>query len=118
MTQSRHEPILTRYAARGVFQSRIITGLFVLSFFCPLVMIAGLYLNHNARVLSLMMGLWFAATFPGDVLGGWLGGFWSTMEKAHFFLMIGSIAGLAGVAMLALNPALRSVFDEAPASKP
>ena len=70
------------------------------------------------RVLSLMMGLWFAATFPGDVLGGWLGGFWSTMEKAHFFLMIGSIAGLAGVAMLALNPALRSVFDEAPASKP
>ncbi|MGZ5817035.1 MAG: peptide MFS transporter, partial [Croceibacterium sp.] len=29
-----------------------------------------------ARVLSLMMGLWFAATFPGDVLGGWLGGFW------------------------------------------
>ena len=31
-----------------------------------------------ARVLSLMMGIWFAATFPGDVLGGWLGGFWST----------------------------------------
>ena len=46
------------------------------------------------RVLSLMMGLWFAATFPGDVLGGWLGGFWSSMEKAHFFLMIGAIAGL------------------------
>jgi POT family proton-dependent oligopeptide transporter len=71
-----------------------------------------------ARVLSLMMGLWFAATFPGDVLGGWLGGFWSSMEKTHFFLMIGAIAGLAGLAMLALNPALRSVFDEAPASAP
>jgi POT family proton-dependent oligopeptide transporter len=65
-----------------------------------------------ARVLSLMMGLWFAATFPGDVLGGWLGGFWSSMEKAHFFLMIGSIAAVAGVAVYALNPALRSVFDE------
>jgi POT family proton-dependent oligopeptide transporter len=64
------------------------------------------------RVLSLMMGLWFAATFPGDVLGGWLGGFWSSMEKASFFLMIGTIAGLAGAAVLALNPALRSVFDE------
>jgi POT family proton-dependent oligopeptide transporter len=63
------------------------------------------------RVLSLMMGLWFAATFPGDVLGGWLGGFWSTMEKANFFLMIGVIAGVAGTCVFALGPILRSVFD-------
>ena len=71
-----------------------------------------------ARVLSLMMGLWFAATFPGDVLGGWLGGFWSTMEKSNFFLMIGAIAGAAGLAVFALNPALRSVFDEAAPDTP
>jgi POT family proton-dependent oligopeptide transporter len=64
------------------------------------------------RVLSLMMGLWFAATFPGDVLGGWLGGFWSTLPKAQFFALIGAIAAAAGAAMLALNPMLRSVFDE------
>jgi len=63
------------------------------------------------RVLSLMMGLWFATTFPGDVLGGWLGGFWSTMGKAHFFAMIGAIALGAGAAVLALNPILRSTFD-------
>ena len=66
------------------------------------------------RVLSLTMGLWFATTFPGDVLGGWLGGFWSTMAKANFFLMMAAIAGAAGAAMLALNPALRTVFDEKP----
>ena len=71
-----------------------------------------------ARVLSLMMGLWLAATFPGDVLGGWLGGFWSSMYKAHFFLMIGAIAAAAGLGVFALNPVLRSVFDEAPASAP
>ncbi len=71
-----------------------------------------------ARVLSLMMGLWFAATFPGDVFGGWLGGFWSTMEKANFFLMIGAIAAAGGAAVFALNPALRSVFDDAPAGQP
>jgi ABC-2 type transport system permease protein len=46
--------ILTRYASRGIFRSRIITGLFVLCFFFPLIMIAGLYLNHNTRVLSLV----------------------------------------------------------------
>jgi POT family proton-dependent oligopeptide transporter len=65
-----------------------------------------------ARVLSLMMGLWFAATFPGDVLGGWLGGFWSSMDKAHFFMMIGAIAAIGGAAVFALGPALRTVFDE------
>src|SRR5262249_33948328 len=59
-----------------------------------------------ARTLSLMMGSWFATTFPGDVLGGWLGGFWSTLPKAHFFGLIGAIAAAAGVAMLALNPLL------------
>ena len=71
-----------------------------------------------ARVLSLMMGLWFAATFPGDVLGGWLGGFWSSMDKANFFLMIGAIAAGGGAAVFALNPALRSVFDEKPETTP
>ena len=71
-----------------------------------------------ARVLSLMMGLWLAASFPGEILGGWLGGFWSTMDKVNFFLMIGAIAAAGGAGMLALNPALRSVFDEKPASQP
>ena len=46
--------ILSRYAARGIFQSRIVTGLFVICFFFPLLIIAGMYLNHNARVLSMM----------------------------------------------------------------
>jgi ABC-2 type transport system permease protein len=46
--------ILKRYASRGIFRSRMITALFVMCFFFPLIMIAGLYLNHNAHVLSLL----------------------------------------------------------------
>jgi POT family proton-dependent oligopeptide transporter len=65
-----------------------------------------------ARVLSLMMGLWLAASFPGEILGGWLGGFWSSMEKPSFFLMIAGVAAAGGAAMLALNPLLRSAFDD------
>jgi proton-dependent oligopeptide transporter, POT family len=65
-----------------------------------------------ARVLSLMMGLWLAASFPGEILGGWLGGFWSSMEKPAFFLMIAAVAAAGGVAMLVLVPLLRSAFDE------
>ena len=65
-----------------------------------------------ARVLSLMMGLWLAASFPGEILGGWLGGFWSSMEKPAFFLMIAAVAATGGGAMLALYPLLRFAFDE------
>jgi ABC-2 type transport system permease protein len=46
--------ILKRYASRSVFRSRFVTALFVICFFFPVVMIAGLYLNHNAHVLSLL----------------------------------------------------------------
>jgi len=65
-----------------------------------------------ARVLSLMMGLWLAASFPGEILGGWLGGFWSRMDKPQFFVMIAAIAIVAGLAVYALKPVVRSVFDE------
>jgi proton-dependent oligopeptide transporter, POT family len=64
------------------------------------------------RMLSMMMGFWFATTFPADILGGWLGGFWSRMDKADFYLMIAAIAALAGAAIWVLSSALKSVFDE------
>jgi hypothetical protein len=31
-------------------------------------------------MLSMIMGVWFAATLPGDILAGWLGGFWMTRQ--------------------------------------
>lgn len=45
----------------------------------------------------------------GDILAGWLGGFWSTTEKARFFLMIA--AALASAALWALSALLRSAFN-------
>jgi proton-dependent oligopeptide transporter, POT family len=52
-----------------------------------------------ARMVSMMMGIWFATTLPADILAGFLGGYWSSMAKAHFFVMIAAIAALAGVAI-------------------
>ena len=46
--------ILTRYSARGLFSSRIMTGLFILSLFFPLFTIAALYLNHNVHLLGML----------------------------------------------------------------
>jgi POT family proton-dependent oligopeptide transporter len=48
-----------------------------------------------ARVLSMTMGIWFATTLPGDILAGFLGGFWSSMAKPGFFVMIALVAALA-----------------------
>ena len=60
----------------------------------------------------MMMGVWFATTFPGDILAGWLGGFWSSMGKPQFFLMIASIAAFAGAAIWAASLALNSIFEK------
>ncbi|HZA02796.1 MAG TPA: peptide MFS transporter [Hyphomicrobiaceae bacterium] len=52
-----------------------------------------------ARMTSIIMGIWFATTLPADILAGYLGGFWSSMAKANFFLMIALIAALGSIAL-------------------
>src|SRR4029077_15121222 len=44
-----------------------------------------------ARMVSMMMGIWLASSFTGNFLAGWLGAFWSSMDKMMFFLMIAGI---------------------------
>jgi hypothetical protein len=53
------------------------------------------------------MGVWFATTLPADVLAGFLGGFWSSMAKANFFLMIALIAAFASLALWAASHAIQ-----------
>ncbi len=65
-----------------------------------------------ARILSMMMGVWLATSFTGGFLAGWLGSFWSRMEKPEFFAMIAAIAAFAGVVILACRRPLRGVLRE------
>jgi proton-dependent oligopeptide transporter, POT family len=64
------------------------------------------------RILSMMMGVWLATSFVGGFLAGWLGAFWNRMDKPDFFLMIATIAGLAGVAIFAGRGLLRGMLPE------
>jgi POT family proton-dependent oligopeptide transporter len=64
------------------------------------------------RLRSLLMGVWLAMTFPADVLGGWVGGFWSSMSKVDFYLMIAAIAGLGGAIIFVLRPIAWSAWPE------
>jgi POT family proton-dependent oligopeptide transporter len=62
-----------------------------------------------ARVVSMMMGVWLATSFFGNILAGWLGSFWSSMDKPYFFLMIAGIAAAAGLVIWAFNRPLRGI---------
>jgi POT family proton-dependent oligopeptide transporter len=65
-----------------------------------------------AGILSMMMGLWLASSFTGNFIAGWLGSFWSGMDKANFFLMIAAVAAAAGAAIWALNRPLKPILRE------
>jgi POT family proton-dependent oligopeptide transporter len=65
-----------------------------------------------ARILSMMMGVWLATSFTGGFLAGYLGSFWSRMEKPQFFLMIAAIAALAGVVIFLCRWPLRGALRE------
>jgi POT family proton-dependent oligopeptide transporter len=64
------------------------------------------------RLVSMMMGVWLATSFIGNFGAGYLGSFWSSMEKTNFFLMIAAVAAFAGVVIWASNRPLRAVLKD------
>ena len=64
------------------------------------------------RVISMMMGVWFLTSFFGNLIGGWLGSFWTVMDKSAFFLMIAGVAALAGLVILMFNRPLRAALGQ------
>jgi proton-dependent oligopeptide transporter, POT family len=55
------------------------------------------------RLISLLMGVWLATSFTGGFLSGYIGSFWSRMEKPEFFLLVAGVAALAGVMIWGLR---------------
>jgi POT family proton-dependent oligopeptide transporter len=62
-----------------------------------------------ARLISLLMGVWLSASFTGGFLAGFIGSFWSRMDKPEFFLLVAGIAALAGVMILGCRWVVREV---------
>ena len=95
------------------------TWLWLLAFYA-IVTIGELYLSPTGlslvtkiapvRMISMTMGMWLATSFVGNLLAGYLGSFWGSMEKPAFFGMIAAIAAIAGVVIWAFARPLRSVI--------
>jgi POT family proton-dependent oligopeptide transporter len=49
---------------------------------------------------GVTMGVWFLTIFFGNLLSGWLGGFWSTLSPAAFFAVVGAMAAIGGFMIL------------------
>ena len=64
------------------------------------------------RYLSMTMGVWLATSFLGNFIAGWLGSFWTGMDKRDFFLMLAAIAAAAAVVILMCNGLLRRALKE------
>jgi POT family proton-dependent oligopeptide transporter len=58
----------------------------------------------------MMMGMGLGTSFIGNFLAGYLGSFWSSMEKPSFFLMIAAIALAASAVIWAFERPLRPVL--------
>jgi POT family proton-dependent oligopeptide transporter len=60
-----------------------------------------------ARVVSMMMGIWFLSSFFGNYLSGWIGTFYGTLPREAFFLLLAALGVGAGLAILAFNRPLK-----------
>ncbi len=48
---------------------------------------------------AMLMGFWFTSMFLGNLVAGWIGGYWSTLASAPFFLCVSAL-GLVGAAIV------------------
>ncbi len=63
-----------------------------------------------ARIVSMMMGVWFLSSFFGNYLSGYLGTFWEKMPRENFFLLMFTLSFTAGLAFFALLKPLKKAI--------
>jgi proton-dependent oligopeptide transporter, POT family len=64
-----------------------------------------------ARIVSMMMGLWFLSVFGGNSLGGNLGTLWEKMPKENFFLLMIAISFATSLAIWAFSSPLKKAMS-------
>jgi POT family proton-dependent oligopeptide transporter len=63
-----------------------------------------------ARIVSMMMGMWFMSNFVGNYLSGFIGSFYSRMPKTSFFFLLTLLGVGAGIAIWLLNKPLKKAI--------
>ncbi len=59
------------------------------------------------RMVSMMMGMWFLASFFGNYFCGYIGTYWEKMSHENFFLLLMALSCGAGLCMFAVLKPLK-----------
>ncbi len=59
-----------------------------------------------ARIVSMMMGVWFLASFIGNYMTGYLGTFYEKMSYQQFFVMLTAVGVVAGLILYVMSKPL------------
>lgn len=62
-----------------------------------------------ARMVSMMMGVWYLSSFFGNYLSGYLGTFWEKIPRDTYFLILTLLGLGSGVAMWAIGRPLNRI---------
>jgi POT family proton-dependent oligopeptide transporter len=65
-----------------------------------------------ARMVSMLMGVWFLANFFGNYVSGWLGTFYEKMAREQFFLMLAVLGIGAGCVIALVSRPLHKVLHD------
>ena len=60
---------------------------------------------------AMLMGFWFTSMFVGNLLAGWIGGYWSTLGSVPFFLGVSALGFIAAAIVEAARAPLRKLLS-------
>ncbi|MFM6927239.1 MAG: peptide MFS transporter [Bdellovibrio sp.] len=64
------------------------------------------------KIVSMMMGVWFLASFFGNYLSGWIGSYYEKMPKENFFILLAGLGFIPGVLFFASHKLLTRSLNE------
>jgi POT family proton-dependent oligopeptide transporter len=64
-----------------------------------------------ARIVSMMMGVWFLSSFFGNYLSGFLGSFYERMSREQFFTMLTVLGVAAGLLMFLISRPVEKIVS-------
>jgi POT family proton-dependent oligopeptide transporter len=65
-----------------------------------------------ARLVSMLMGMWFLSSFFGNYLSGYIGTYYEKMSHESFFLLLTILGVATGAAIFALQSPLKKAVGE------
>ena len=64
-----------------------------------------------AKMLSMLMGVWFLSNFFGNYLAGYIGGYYEVLGVRSFFILMTAMAGFAGFVLVIAARPLRKLIS-------